>query len=128
MTSVHGTTTASYLKVGTPLSALIPAPERTTILLAAANTSLKAFMSLEGPSLPCNPVSKLRKSAILHVKSMYGEFPTLSDCLTSYIIPLSLKIGSKHSHDLCTHIVHDETEYSSQPAQHGRNKCEDDLL
>ena len=39
----------SYLKVGTPLSALIPAPERTTMFLALASISLKARMSLDGP-------------------------------------------------------------------------------
>ena len=38
-----------YLKVGTPLSALIPAPERTTMFLAFARTSRNAFMSLDGP-------------------------------------------------------------------------------
>lgn len=37
-----------YLKVGTPLSALIPAPERTTIFFAIARASLNAFISLEG--------------------------------------------------------------------------------
>ena len=38
-----------YLKVGTPLSALIPAPDRTTMFLAFARTSRNAFMSLDGP-------------------------------------------------------------------------------
>lgn len=38
-----------YLKVGTPLSALIPAPESTTMFLAFARTSRNAFMSLDGP-------------------------------------------------------------------------------
>lgn len=41
----------SYLNVGTPLSALIPAPDRTTMFLALENSSLKAFMSLEGPEI-----------------------------------------------------------------------------
>ena len=39
----------AHLKVGTPLSALIPAPESTTMFLALENISLKAFMSLDGP-------------------------------------------------------------------------------
>ena len=38
-----------YLKVGTPLSALMPAPDSTTMLLAFARISRNAFMSLDGP-------------------------------------------------------------------------------
>ena len=41
----------AYLKVGTPLSALIPAPLRTTILLALPSASLNAFISFEGCSI-----------------------------------------------------------------------------
>ncbi len=46
---------STYRKVGTPLSALMPAPERTTIFLAFEKNSLNAFMSPEGPPHPLFP-------------------------------------------------------------------------
>ena len=55
----------SNLKVGTPLSALIPAPESTRIFLAFANTSRKACMSLEGPSLSPSNAWRAASAAII---------------------------------------------------------------
>ena len=46
-----------YLKVGTPLSALMPAPESTTMFLAFARTSRNAFMSLDGPPLDSEAIT-----------------------------------------------------------------------
>ena len=71
MTELYCGDIATHLKVGMPLSALIPAPDRTTMFLALDKISLKARMSLDGPSslFSCSDLaaSELELAIIVYV-------------------------------------------------------------